>query len=83
MLLKVNHLLFRYASGLTFCYDILLIFLSFESLQESNSLPAPKVDGDDRQRARALATIHSHPVVSLSFSFKFHSAFRKPNSLIV
>ncbi|KAL3614445.1 hypothetical protein CASFOL_041706 [Castilleja foliolosa] len=29
---------------------------------ENNSLPAPKVDGNDRQQARALATIHSHPV---------------------
>ncbi|XP_073149600.1 uncharacterized protein [Henckelia pumila] len=31
-------------------------------LKESNSLPLPRVDGDDRQQARALATIHSHPV---------------------
>ncbi|KAI3456805.1 hypothetical protein Pfo_013468 [Paulownia fortunei] len=62
VLLKVNHFLFNYASGLTFSYDILQIFLSFECLQDSNSLPAPKVDGDDRQQARALATIHSHPV---------------------
>ncbi|KAL8469689.1 hypothetical protein ACS0TY_032510 [Phlomoides rotata] len=31
-------------------------------LKESNSLPVPKVDGNDRQQARALATIHSHPV---------------------
>ncbi|KAK6149411.1 hypothetical protein DH2020_016936 [Rehmannia glutinosa] len=31
-------------------------------LKENNSLPAPKVDGNDRQQARALATIHSHPV---------------------
>ncbi|KAL6580126.1 hypothetical protein OROMI_008150 [Orobanche minor] len=31
-------------------------------LKESNSLPIPKVDGNDRQQARALATIHSHPV---------------------
>ncbi|XP_051128635.1 uncharacterized protein LOC127249733 isoform X2 [Andrographis paniculata] len=31
-------------------------------LKENNSLPVPKVDGDDRQQARALATIHSHPV---------------------
>lgn len=46
-------------------------FLSFEFLQERNLLPEPKVDGDDRQQARALATIHSHPVVSLSFSFSF------------
>ncbi|KAL6523651.1 hypothetical protein OROGR_017254 [Orobanche gracilis] len=32
------------------------------SLKERSWLPEPKVDGDDRQRARALATIHSHPV---------------------
>ncbi|GFP95033.1 ribosomal rna small subunit methyltransferase b [Phtheirospermum japonicum] len=31
-------------------------------LKENNALPAPKVDGNDRQQARALATIHSHPV---------------------
>ncbi|KAI5674697.1 hypothetical protein M9H77_15061 [Catharanthus roseus] len=31
-------------------------------LKESNSLPAPKVEGDDRQQARALATAYSHPV---------------------
>lgn len=31
-------------------------------LKETNSLPAPKVEGDDRQQARALATIYSHPV---------------------
>ncbi|KAL0353504.1 UNVERIFIED_CONTAM: putative ribosomal RNA small subunit methyltransferase B [Sesamum angustifolium] len=31
-------------------------------LKETNSLPSPKVEGDDRQQARALATIHSHPV---------------------
>lgn len=32
------------------------------SLKESNSLPSPKLEGDDRARARALATLHSHPV---------------------
>ena len=32
-------------------------------MQESNTLPSPKVEGDDRQQARALATIYSHPVV--------------------
>ncbi|KAL8033400.1 hypothetical protein ABFX02_13G156600 [Erythranthe guttata] len=31
-------------------------------LKESNSLPVPKVGGDNRQQARALAIIHSHPV---------------------
>lgn len=33
-------------------------------LQESNSLPLPKLEGDDRAQARALATLYSHPVVS-------------------
>ncbi|XP_073149601.1 uncharacterized protein [Henckelia pumila] len=37
-------------------------------LKESNSLPLPRVDGDDRQQARALATIHSHPVVPYEIS---------------
>ncbi|GJZ24613.1 antitermination NusB domain-containing protein, partial [Tanacetum coccineum] len=32
------------------------------SLKESNSLPSPQVEGDDRAQARALATLHSHPV---------------------
>ncbi|KAJ4811094.1 Ribosomal RNA small subunit methyltransferase B [Rhynchospora pubera] len=31
-------------------------------LKESDSLPLPKLEGDDRARARALATIYSHPV---------------------
>ncbi|XP_060209084.1 uncharacterized protein LOC132636292 isoform X4 [Lycium barbarum] len=31
-------------------------------LKESDSLPAVKVDGDDRQQARGLATLYSHPV---------------------
>ncbi|GER32456.1 ribosomal RNA small subunit methyltransferase B [Striga asiatica] len=31
-------------------------------LKEKNSLPSPKVDGNDRQQARSLAIIHSHPV---------------------
>ncbi|CAI9088206.1 OLC1v1022480C1 [Oldenlandia corymbosa var. corymbosa] len=31
-------------------------------LKESNSFPSPEVNGDDRQQARALATIYSHPV---------------------
>lgn len=33
-------------------------------LQENNSLPLPKLEGDDRAQARALATLYSHPVVS-------------------
>lgn len=32
------------------------------SLKDNDSLPLPKLDGDDRMQARALATIHSHPV---------------------
>ncbi|OVA20119.1 Bacterial Fmu (Sun)/eukaryotic nucleolar NOL1/Nop2p [Macleaya cordata] len=31
-------------------------------LKEKNSLPLPILEGDDRTRARALATLHSHPV---------------------
>ncbi|KAJ8568418.1 hypothetical protein K7X08_027951 [Anisodus acutangulus] len=31
-------------------------------LKESDSLPAVKVEGDDRQQARGLATLYSHPV---------------------
>lgn len=34
-------------------------------MQETNSLPSPQVEGDDRAQARALAILHSHPVVSL------------------
>eukprot|EP00257_Ricinus_communis_P018331 XP_015577031.1 uncharacterized protein LOC8286857 isoform X2 [Ricinus communis] len=31
-------------------------------LKENNSLPLPKLEGDARAQARALATLHSHPV---------------------
>ncbi|PON94003.1 rRNA small subunit methyltransferase B [Trema orientale] len=31
-------------------------------LKEQNSLPEPKLEGDDRAQARALATLYSHPV---------------------
>lgn len=31
-------------------------------LKENNSLPAPKMEGDDRAQSRVLATLHSHPV---------------------
>ncbi|XP_059666565.1 uncharacterized protein LOC132312279 isoform X2 [Cornus florida] len=31
-------------------------------LKENNSLPLPKVEGNDRSQSRALATLHSHPV---------------------
>ncbi|KAH9804245.1 SAM MT RSMB NOP domain-containing protein [Citrus sinensis] len=34
-------------------------------LKDNNSLPLPKLEGNDRAQARALATIYSHPVVSL------------------
>ncbi|XP_058219008.1 uncharacterized protein LOC131329701 isoform X1 [Rhododendron vialii] len=30
--------------------------------KENNSLPLPKLEGDDRAHARALATLYSHPV---------------------
>ncbi|KAI3977738.1 hypothetical protein MKX01_027401, partial [Papaver californicum] len=29
---------------------------------ENDTLPLPKLEGDDRSRARGLATLHSHPV---------------------
>ncbi|KAG5064788.1 hypothetical protein JHK85_005971 [Glycine max] len=32
-------------------------------LKEKESLPLPKVEGDDRAQARALATLYSHPVI--------------------
>ncbi|XP_065862671.1 uncharacterized protein [Euphorbia lathyris] len=32
------------------------------SLKETNSLPLPKLEGDDRSQARVLATLYSHPV---------------------
>ncbi|KAI3962969.1 hypothetical protein MKW92_015737, partial [Papaver armeniacum] len=31
-------------------------------LKENDTLPLPKLEGDDCSRARALATLHSHPV---------------------
>ncbi|EXB36052.1 Ribosomal RNA small subunit methyltransferase B [Morus notabilis] len=31
-------------------------------LKETDSLPVPKLEGDDRAQARALAILHSHPV---------------------
>lgn len=33
-------------------------------MQGKDSLPLPKLEGDDRSQARALATLYSHPVVS-------------------
>ncbi|KAL6999111.1 16S rRNA (cytosine(967)-C(5))-methyltransferase [Sarracenia purpurea var. burkii] len=31
-------------------------------LKDSNALPLPKIEGNDRARSRALATLYSHPV---------------------
>lgn len=43
-------------------------------MQEMGKLPFPSLEGDDeRSRARALATIHSHPVVSSVFGINFLS----------
>ena len=42
----------------------LLYYMMIIYYQESNSLPLPQLEGDDRAQARALATIYSHPVVS-------------------
>uniref|UniRef100_A0A803MWM5 SAM-dependent MTase RsmB/NOP-type domain-containing protein n=1 Tax=Chenopodium quinoa TaxID=63459 RepID=A0A803MWM5_CHEQI len=39
------------------------------SLKDKDSLPVPKLDGNDRAQARALATTHSHPVVVLLILF--------------
>ncbi|KAJ8420854.1 hypothetical protein Cgig2_023461 [Carnegiea gigantea] len=38
------------------------ILRNLVSMKDNNSLPLPKLDGDDRMQARALATIYSHPV---------------------
>ncbi|ONK69374.1 uncharacterized protein A4U43_C05F22190 [Asparagus officinalis] len=40
-------------------------------LKGTNSLPLPKLEGDDRARARALAIIHSHPVWMVRRWIKF------------
>lgn len=40
---------------------VLFLFI----IQDTNSLPLPKIEGDDRAHARALSIIYSHPVVSL------------------
>ena len=42
---------------------VLFLFI----IQETDSLPLPKIEGDDRAQARALSIIYSHPVVSLLF----------------
>ncbi|KAL8142160.1 hypothetical protein V2J09_015192 [Rumex salicifolius] len=38
------------------------ILRKLASLKESNTVPVPRLDGNDRTQARALATIYSHPV---------------------
>lgn len=44
-------------------HTVLFLFV----IQETNSLPLPKIEGDDRAQARALSIIYSHPVVSLLY----------------
>lgn len=61
VLLKVCHLKLIFYNHY---YEILSNFFKI-GLQESNSLPLPKVEGDDRTQARALATLYSHPVVRI------------------
>ncbi|CAN6196329.1 unnamed protein product [Urochloa humidicola] len=41
-------------------------------LKETNSLPLPKIDGDDRAQARALSIIYSHPVWMVRRWIRFH-----------
>ena len=43
------------------------IVLFLMIIQETNSLPLPKIEGDDRAQARALSIIYSHPVVSFLY----------------
>jgi hypothetical protein len=43
------------------------IVLFLMIIQEKNSLPLPKIEGDDRAQARALSIIYSHPVVSFLY----------------
>lgn len=41
-------------------------------LKETNSLPLPKIEGDDRAQARALSIIYSHPVWMVRRWIRFH-----------
>ncbi|PUZ71168.1 hypothetical protein GQ55_2G292900 [Panicum hallii var. hallii] len=41
-------------------------------LKEKNSLPLPKIEGDDRAQARALSIIYSHPVWMVRRWIRFH-----------
>lgn len=45
------------------------------TLQDVGKLPYPVLEGDMRSRARALATIHSHPVVSREGSYHCANLF--------
>lgn len=49
-----------------------VLSISIWGLQESNSLPPPKVEGDDLAQGHAFPTIYSHPVVSLYCNLCFH-----------
>nr|TKW33658.1 hypothetical protein SEVIR_2G253900v2 [Setaria viridis] len=40
--------------------------------EETNSLPLPKIEGDDRAQARALSIIYSHPVWMVRRWIRFH-----------
>ncbi|KAK3133614.1 hypothetical protein QOZ80_6AG0538740 [Eleusine coracana subsp. coracana] len=40
-------------------------------LKETNSLPLPKIEGDDRAQARAISIIYSHPVWMVRRWFRF------------
>ncbi|ONM22446.1 hypothetical protein ZEAMMB73_Zm00001d005972 [Zea mays] len=41
-------------------------------LKETDSLPLPKIEGDDRAQARALSIIYSHPVWMVRRWIRFH-----------
>ncbi|KAJ9153949.1 hypothetical protein P3X46_027335 [Hevea brasiliensis] len=41
-------------------------------LKDNNTLPLPKLEGDDRAQARALATLYSHPVWMVRRWTKYH-----------
>nr|CAB3453703.1 unnamed protein product [Digitaria exilis] len=41
-------------------------------LKETNSLPLPNIEGDDRAQARALSIIYSHPVWMVRRWIRFH-----------
>lgn len=57
----VDYICNAYEWGTVKNYQIHLMF----GLQENETFPLPKVEGDDRAQARALATLYSHPVVSV------------------